>query len=46
VRKETRGSHYREDHPHTDAQGARPVMIRQTPHGPEAAAGSFAEVIA
>jgi succinate dehydrogenase/fumarate reductase flavoprotein subunit len=46
VRKETRGSHYREDHSHTDAQWARPVMIRQTPHGPEAAAGSFAEVIA
>jgi L-aspartate oxidase len=46
VRKETRGSHYREDYPHTDAQWARPVMIRKAAHGPDAAAGSFAEVIA
>lgn len=46
LRKETRGSHYREDYPHTDARWARPVMIRQTAHGPEAAAGQFAGVIA
>lgn len=46
LRKETRGSHYREDYPHTDAQWAHPVIIRKTPHGPEAAAGTFAGVIA
>jgi L-aspartate oxidase len=42
LRKETRGSHYREDYPHTDAQWARPVMIRQTARGAQAAAGQFA----
>jgi succinate dehydrogenase/fumarate reductase flavoprotein subunit len=46
LRKETRGSHYREDYPHPDAQWARPVMIRQTQRGPEAAAGQFAGAIA
>lgn len=46
LRKETRGSHYREDYPRTDAQWAHPVMIRKTAHGPEAAAGQFADVIA
>jgi len=46
LRKETRGSHYREDYPHTDAQWAQPVIIRKTGSGPEAKAGTFARAVA
>jgi L-aspartate oxidase len=45
VRKETRGSHYREDFPDTEPQWACPVMIQRTSAGPEATAGNFADVM-
>lgn len=44
-RKETRGSHYREDFPELDARLAQPLMIRRGSKGPAVAPGHFEEVM-
>jgi succinate dehydrogenase/fumarate reductase flavoprotein subunit len=42
LRKETRGSHYREDATETDPELARPIMIKlRADGGPDARIGSF-----
>jgi L-aspartate oxidase len=42
LRKETRGSHYREDFPHKDPAWEKPIMIRRGIEGPEFEPGEFA----
>jgi len=44
VRKETRGSHYRDDFPSSDPDMARPLMIRCGSSGPQVTPGTFESV--
>ncbi len=45
MRKETRGSHYREDFPLTDPSMERPLMIRAAADAPVVSFGSYKEVM-
>ncbi|UZD91276.1 FAD-binding protein [Cognatishimia activa] len=40
-RRETRGTHYREDFPHQDPNSARPIFVTNAETGPFAAFGSY-----
>lgn len=45
LRKETRGSHYRDDFPSIDPEMARPFMIRHGSDGPQVTPGAYEEVM-
>jgi fumarate reductase (CoM/CoB) subunit A len=45
LRKETRGSHYRDDFPTRDPGMAHPFMIRYRSDGPQVTAGTYEEVM-
>jgi L-aspartate oxidase len=46
LRKETRGSHYRDDYPNKDPEWSRPVFVRRAGERAHAEAASFADVMA